>query len=79
MRDALHDKVDAREKLVNETTASVERIVRQGFADVFEGAGGDIRKTMEALAVLVEDELTDLTTEAVKMGADGARKARGSR
>ncbi len=78
MRDRLHDKIDAREQLAAEAAERVEQIVKESFAEVFEAAGGDIRKTLEALAVLVEDELlTEMTTKAVRAGADGARAVRG--
>jgi hypothetical protein len=77
MRDALHDKVDAREQLAAEATGLIESVKAQ-FADIFEATGGDIGKTMEALTVLVEDGLSDLTTKAVRTGYDGARKVRGT-
>lgn len=78
MRDALHDKIDAREDLAAETNELLDT-VKQQFAEIFERAGGDIPKTMEAMAVLVEDGLTDLTTKAVRVGAEGARKVRDGR
>jgi predicted component of type VI protein secretion system len=80
VRGALHDKIDAREQLASEANDLIESVKRQ-FADIFEGAAGEgapmaeaISRTMEAMAELVEDGLTDLTTKAVRAGADGARK-----
>ena len=73
MVNFLHDKIDRREQLAAKTHDAVERAKAQ-FADVFEACDGDIPRTLEALAEIVENELTDITTEAVRAGADGARK-----
>lgn len=82
MRSELHDKVDAREQLASEALDLTER-AKAKFADLFEATQGDLREaiqqTMEALALEVENELTDLTTKAVRVGADGAKKLKASK
>lgn len=70
----LHDEVDLREDLDQRAQEIVERVIRTRLADALELAEEedgeiDIEEALELLASWVEDELTDLSTEAVQKGA----------
>lgn len=75
MLDRLHDRVDAREQLGARARELVEAVVRERFDEAlaatesFEGA-------LELLALWVEEALQEITTEAVQIGAAGARALR---
>lgn len=76
LADLLHDSIDDREELVARAHEAVERVMREKLADAFEQAGGDVQKALEAVVLATTDELTDLTSEAVRTGFDNARARR---
>jgi hypothetical protein len=71
--DALHDRIDLRESLIDDARAVVERVVRSRLDDVLLSTG-DIRTVFVLLSAIVADELDDLTTKAVREGAGVMRR-----
>lgn len=63
----LHDEVDAREDLRERTREIVEQVVRDNIMEAMtRSATGE--KAFEWLALLVEEKLAAITTEAAVMG-----------
>ena len=67
LANALHDQIDAEEALQMKAEELVD-LVRERFAAIVDSAG-DFDNAFLAAAAMLEDELTDLTTEAVRQGA----------
>lgn len=72
LRDHLHDEIDEKESLSDDARAVVRR-VRERLTELVDEYG-DTVKALEALAVLAEDELDGLTTEAVRKGFAAGKK-----
>ena len=66
--EALHDEIDEEENLADKARKVVES-KRAKLIAVIEEVG-DIEEALGVLAALVEDDLTDLTSEAVAFGRD---------
>jgi len=66
LRDRLHDEIDEKE-LLGERARDVVFKLRARLVELVENMD-DTVAAMEALAVLAEDELDALTTEAVQRG-----------
>lgn len=66
--NALHDEVDYREDLRDRAREIVARVIKDKFDQVFDSAK-EFGPALTILAALIENELADITTEAVKMGA----------
>lgn len=73
MIDALHDLIDAREEITQRAKDRAKEIIKSRFFEAMEKTQ-DAEKAMELLALWVEEELTDLTTEAVNTSFDLTRK-----
>jgi DNA polymerase III delta prime subunit len=77
MDDKLHDEIDFREDMRDKTTQLVQEIVKEKFQDALE-LTGNVTKAMELVALWLENELADLTTEAVRIGYKLARDRNGN-
>lgn len=66
--EQLHDEIDEEENL----QARAREVVTAKAADLADLLNelGDVEEALTAFATLVEDELTDVTTDAVKLGKD---------
>lgn len=71
LTDLLHDDIDARESVRNDIADRVYGIVRANLEKALEETG-DIGKAMAVLAEMVEDELTEVTTEEFQRAAKAA-------
>lgn len=78
MIDALHEETDLRESLTERSQEVVDRVMRERMADAVEASmldgSLDMAEVFTLLAEWVEEELADLTTEAVHGGAEAGRK-----
>ncbi len=79
MLDELHEETDLREELTEKAEAIVERVMQDKLAEVVEESVDeegqvDMEEVFSRLAELVEEELADLTTDAVHLGAAIAKK-----
>lgn len=72
LEDLLHDSIDAAEDL-DERAADIVETVKSRFSDIV-GRTGDINAAMQAVAILVENDLARLTTEAVAVGAANVQR-----
>lgn len=73
--ELLHDEVDGEESLAEKARAVVEE-KRDKLLTMLDKVD-DVEEALEILAALVEDDLTDLTSEAVRFGRDSyLRRAR---
>jgi len=66
--EALHDEIDEEEALAERARGIVKD--KSGKLVELLDELGDVEEALAALSALVEDELTDLTTEAVRFGRD---------
>jgi hypothetical protein len=71
--NALHDEIDLQEDLRLRARAIVEETIKNNI-DVILKKTGDFNEILTTLALLVENELADLTTEAVKQSAKLAQR-----
>ena len=70
--ETLHDEIDVVESLTKRARDAVD--ARAGkLLDLIDEVG-DLEEALAAMAALVEDDLTDLTTEAVHFGRDAYLK-----
>jgi hypothetical protein len=83
MINHLHDEIDALEEITGESRELTVRIVQQRFAEHLNGDDEDgsiesiveaFRAAMFATAVDVADAHAPITTRAVKLGDEHARK-----
>lgn len=72
--DVLHDAVDAQEDLRQRAREITEAVIRDRLSEALRIGGQDINVVLEVLAVWVGEALTDITTEAVRKGAEFAAK-----
>lgn len=79
LRDVLHDEIDHAEEMRNRAEALVRKVFKNNFAMVMNEVD-DPTRGLEILAAMVEDELTDLSTETFKTSAElaGRRSAAAS-
>ena len=86
MTEALHDAQDAAEDLAERASAIVDETVKGSVHDLLDAMAEvedpddpldlTVSGLFEPLALLVEERLADITTEAVRTGFDSARKLR---
>ena len=76
MHNQLHNELDQLEDLRGRSKAIVESVIAENITKALEVTQGDVRKTMELLALLVEEELSALTSEAFATGMAFARQRR---
>lgn len=72
--DVLHDRVDAQEDLRIRARTVAERVVRERLQEAIGIAGSDMSSVLEVISAWVGEELADLTTEAVRSGAEFAAR-----
>lgn len=74
IRDAIHDRIDAREQLAEDARAAVKKVIIERLDEVLESVDS-FDDVFEELAAIVEEEhMADLTTSAVHKGVEMARK-----
>lgn len=74
LQTALHDRIDSREELLDRTKAAVENTIKNKIDDALAQAGHDIEGALEILAMLVGNEIADITTDAAKVGFEHGRE-----
>ena len=74
MLNQLHNEIDRLEEIRNRAKETARKAVVDNLRPALEASGQDIAKAMILLAQIVEDEITDLTTEAFHMGVGFARE-----
>ena len=72
MREQLHSEIDALEDLRERARVITEKVIRDNLRTVLDQTH-DIGAAMVLLAKIVENELTELTTEAFRSGVGFAQ------
>ena len=73
IRDTLQDEVDIMEDLMDESKEVVEKIIQDNIEKALLETG-DVREAMSQVALIVGEELTDLTTKAFETGVGFTRR-----
>lgn len=75
--EALHDAQDAAEDLADDARKAVETTVVDAIGPALDAIQGEpVVAVFEYLASLVEEPLAPITTKAVRVGFDVARRLR---
>lgn len=74
LADTLHDRVDKQEELRAAAKEIAQRVVKDRLGEAVEQSHGDVTAALSLLAVWLGAELADVTTEAVRAGADHAQE-----
>lgn len=72
MLNLLHDRIDRNEELLERASNIVRETMEKEFFRAMDAAGGDTTVALEAIAALVGNKLSELTSEAVMAGYEHA-------